>query len=269
MKISVITINLNNLNGLKKTIESVYSQTFKDFEYIIIDGDSNDGSKEFIGQYANTPFPFRWISEKDKGIYNAMNKGLQIANGEYVHFLNSGDFLVNNKVYEELIQKSTMTLDIIYGNKIEVYSDGHEVLNKGLQKSNLTFDDAYRGCISHSSAFTKRCLFEKYGLFDESFKIVSDTEFYLKAIGLGCSSTEYVDFNVSYFDMNGVSKNPSFKFLQQTEFENMKRTVLSNELVESYEFFKQFGYKIERINKKKWSAFLFRLLHRIAYMING
>ena len=93
MKLSIITINYNNREGLKRTIESVVNQTFTDFEWILIDGGSTDGSKELIEQYSNR-FSY-WVSEPDNGIYNAMNKGLRAAKGDYLQFLNSGDRLYN------------------------------------------------------------------------------------------------------------------------------------------------------------------------------
>jgi len=269
MKLSVITINLNNLVGLKKTVESVLSQTYNDFEYIIIDGASTDGSAEYVKELNSDRKNLKILSDPDTGIYNAMNKGLVLAKGEYVHFLNSGDFLVDEKVYSEIFRKLLTKADVIYGNRMDVYPDGQQALNKGFQKSGLTFGDVFQGCIPHTSAFTKRSLFDSFGLFNESNRIVSDTEFYLKIIGLGGCSTEYIDVTVSYFDMSGISKNKNTQALQQSEFETMKRKVLSSELVDAYEFSEKYGYKMQRINKRKWSAFLFRVLNRLAYLING
>ena len=95
MKLSIVTVNLNNADGLLKTIESVASQTFTDFEYIIVDGASTDESLNIICQYENVPMShFQWISEPDSGIYQAMNKGIRMAKGEYLLFLNSGDYFV-------------------------------------------------------------------------------------------------------------------------------------------------------------------------------
>ena len=93
--ISIITINFNDKIGLQRTFDSVFAQDFNDFEYIVIDGGSNDGSKELIEE--NTDKISYWISEPDKGIYNAMNKGIKVANGEYLLFLNSGDKFYNKK----------------------------------------------------------------------------------------------------------------------------------------------------------------------------
>ena len=101
MKLSIITINYNNLAGLQKTMESVFSQTCKDFEYIVIDGASTDGSAEYIRAHADQLT--YWVSEKDTGIYNAMNKGVRAAKGEYLLMLNSGDFLVDDRVIERIL----------------------------------------------------------------------------------------------------------------------------------------------------------------------
>ena len=115
MKLSIITINYNNRDGLQKTIESVVSQSFKDFEWIVIDGGSNDGSRELIERYAESIS--YWVSEPDKGIYNAMNKGIKASNGDYLLFLNSGDSLCDEYVIADF-QKLSFTEDIISGNII-------------------------------------------------------------------------------------------------------------------------------------------------------
>jgi glycosyltransferase involved in cell wall biosynthesis len=269
MLLSVITINLNNLSGLKKTVASIMSQAYTDFEYIIIDGASTDGSAEYVKELKSDGKNLKILSEPDRGIYHAMNKGLVLAKGEYVHFLNSGDYLVDNNVYGKVFRKSLSKADVIYGNRMDVYPDGQKVLNKGLQKSGLTFGDAYRGCIPHSSTFTKRSLFEKFGKFNESYKIVSDTEFYLRTIGLGGCTSKYIDLTISCFDMSGISKNQDTQALQQSEFEAMKKKVLSPELVSTYEFSEKYGYKMQRINRRRWSFFLFRVLNHLAYLING
>lgn len=99
-KLTIITINLNNKAGLQTTIDSVIAQTYKDFEWIIIDGGSTDGSKELIEKYTN--YIKYWVSEPDKGIYNAMNKGIKVAEGEYLQFLNSGDSLFSNSVLSDI-----------------------------------------------------------------------------------------------------------------------------------------------------------------------
>jgi len=113
-KLSIITVNLNNAEGLRKTIESVVSQTYTDYEYIIIDGGSTDGCVEIIKQYEDKIT--YWVSEPDKGIYNAMNKGILKAKGEYCQFLNSGDWLIKESILHDIFSILPIA-DIIYGNE--------------------------------------------------------------------------------------------------------------------------------------------------------
>ncbi|HMK06596.1 MAG TPA: glycosyltransferase, partial [Flavobacterium sp.] len=114
-KISIITINYNESEGLKKTIESVISQTFRDYEFIVIDGNSSDGSKDVIAQY-NDKITYA-LSEPDSGIYNAMNKGIRAAKGDYVFFLNSGDRFLETHTLEKSDQLIDGKYDICYGNQ--------------------------------------------------------------------------------------------------------------------------------------------------------
>ena len=118
--ISVITINFNERVGLERTFESVFNQTFQDFEYIVIDGGSNDGSKELIEE--NTEKISYWISEPDKGIYNAMNKGISVAKGDYLLFLNSGDILYKNDVL------SVSKIEQITDKQVNLVLDDGDVL---------------------------------------------------------------------------------------------------------------------------------------------
>ncbi|WP_083993885.1 glycosyltransferase [Gelidibacter algens] len=135
MKISIITINYNNLDGLKKTMTSVLEQTYANVEYIIIDGGSTDGSKRYI-ESCQQDLAY-WVSESDRGIYNAMNKGIAQATGEYLLFLNSGDWLAGVKVLD-LISKNLGNCGILYGNLIKVYANGSEKVDKGPESSQLT-----------------------------------------------------------------------------------------------------------------------------------
>ena len=197
-KLSIITINRNNAAGLRKTIESVVSQTFTDFEYIIIDGASTDESVEVIKEYADKIT--YWVSEPDKGIYNAMNKGIIKANGEYLQFLNSGDWLCTNIILQSVFDLKK-TEDILYGSDMLYYSENKKVLKK--YPSNITFSFLYKGTISHQGTFIKRSLFDI--LYNENFIIVSDWEFYMRKIILENSTTYYLDIPTVYFDMHGLS----------------------------------------------------------------
>ena len=114
MKLSIITINYNNACDLKQTIQSVIEQTWGDFEYLIIDGGSTDSSLEIIKQYQNQID--YWVSEPDKGVFHAMNKGIEQSSGEYLLMLNSGDCLANNKVLEKVFDLNFYTEDILAGD---------------------------------------------------------------------------------------------------------------------------------------------------------
>ena len=198
-KLSVITINLNNKRGLDKTIKSVTNQTFADYEYIIIDGGSTDGSIEIINRFQNKLSYL--VSEPDKGIYNAMNKGIKAAKGEYCLFLNSGDTLINNKTLEKLFEYN-YTEDILFG---DMY------FNKTLQKypDHISFRYLINRSLGHGSTIVKRKLFTQYGFFDESLKIVADWEFFVRCIIMkSCNYRHLENLPISRFNMDGVSSSP-------------------------------------------------------------
>ena len=173
MKLSIITINYNNAAGLKKTLDSVAFQTCTDFEHIIVDGASTDGSVDIIREYENTlasrlsPLASRlkWLSEPDTGIYNAMNKGVRLAKEEYTLMLNSGDYLVDEHVIEKVLPLLDGT-DIIQGNTIEDIND-KKFRNRGYGKSDIDFFDVMKGYFLHQASFCRRDLFDRYGLFEE------------------------------------------------------------------------------------------------------
>ena len=161
MKISIITVNLNNRDGLQKTIDSVVSQTFKDFEWIVIDGGSTDGSKELIEQYAD--HITYWVSEPDKGIYNAMNKGIKVSKGEYLFFLNSGDWLwePNTLLSVAEAMKSLPENCFLYGSCF----DRDLKNNNPPEKLDLAF--FLNSTLCHQVVFHPRSAFPEEG-YDES-----------------------------------------------------------------------------------------------------
>ena len=218
MKLSIVTINYNNAEGLRKTLESVAAQTYRDIEHIIIDAGSTDGSVEVIKEYASLcpksdPF-FKhaaiWVSEKDNGIYNGMNKGLRKATGAYIEILNSGDMLASPDVTDRMVREAEKEKypAILYGNMIKDYGSGKLLRDNcggaGVTESFLYF---YKGTLNHDSAYIRRDLFEKYGLYNEEMKICSDWEWYVKAIALGGEKAIYTNIDVTIFDMNGVSES--------------------------------------------------------------
>jgi glycosyltransferase involved in cell wall biosynthesis len=256
MKLSIITINYNNANGLRKTIESVISQTSPDFEYIVIDGGSKDGSVDIIKKY--TDKIAYWVSEPDAGIYHAMNKGILKAKGEYCQFLNSGDTLASNKTIENML-KALPDCSIFYGNMIKQLANGKTYRDKGKegQISMLTF---YKGTINHSPAFIKRSLFEKYGMYDEKLKIVSDWKFYFISVGLHNEPVKYVDLDVTSFDMSGISNTNSA--LDKQERRKVLEEYLPVRILSDYDNHWQNIDQATRINRYAISRFLFWLMDR-------
>ena len=168
MKYSIITINYNKCDGLLNTIESVIHQTYRNYEFIIIDGGSTDSSFDIIKKYQQSIS--YWVSEKDGGIYNAMNKGVKAAHGEYVIFINSGDMLYKSSVLEEALPY--MKYDIVHGVAENINSSASPLCL--VKISNKT--DLFSPTLHHQACFFKRELFKKE-LYDEHYRIVSDWKF--------------------------------------------------------------------------------------------
>ncbi|MBI3519730.1 MAG: glycosyltransferase [Bacteroidetes bacterium] len=262
---SIITINYNNALGLEKTLESVINQTYNDFEYLVIDGGSTDGSKAIIEKYAdNVTY---WVSEKDKGIYNAMNKGILQAKGEYCLFLNSGDWLVDNNSLDTVFSLN-ITEDIIYGNVLKVSNSSLAfVRDKGLGRSQLTLMDMYYHTIPHQSVFIKRELFNRYELYDEEFKIVSDWIFFLKTIGIAGVTVKYIDVDISYYDTNGFSSLNNELRIEEKKL-GLKK-VIPHQFYGDYLYMaelKKNKYKIsfyDKLFEKKSLLFFIRLVNKL------
>ena len=237
MLISIITINYNNHLGLECTVESVQNQTYTNFEHIIIDGGSADGSKEYL-ESQNDKINY-WISEPDNGIYNAMNKGIKVAKGEYLFFLNSGDDFVNSKALQSIAQ-SLSGEDIIYFN-INQVSNFRKVKVKQVP-SELSFSYLYHDLPPHQSTFIKKKLFNDYGNYDESLKIVADWKFLILALLKYNATYKHIDKVFTNFYLGGVSSNSESFKLMQAEREivlNKEFPILLNDL--------KYKYTLERI----------------------
>ncbi|GEL12394.1 Glycosyltransferase, GT2 family [Flavobacterium glycines] len=203
-KLTIITINLNNLQGLKRTIEGVFSQTWQEFEYIVIDGGSKDGSAEFLkNQSENIDY---WISEPDKGVYNAMNKGIQKAKGEYLLFLNSGDHFYSSDVLKENYNYFK-DYDLVSFDLEMVDDNGKRIMSSPY---NLKFSDLYKGTLPHPATFIKKELFKKIGLYDEKLKIVSDWKFFIIALFKHNCSYLKIKKTLAVFYLDGISSTMDF-----------------------------------------------------------
>ena len=211
MKISIVTINYNNLKGLQVTTTSVLGQTYPNKEMIVIDGGSTDGSAEFI---ANNKDSFVYsVSEKDNGIYNAMNKGVLHASGDYVIFMNSGDCFFDDKVLEEVFGESNYSSDIIYGSTLCRTAPGMAFLRKPhtleVMKNN------HISALCHQSTFIRTALMKEVG-YDESYKLLGDYVFFYKCYEQGRSFQE-VNKIISVYDTFGASSNPHNRWQSYNE----------------------------------------------------
>lgn len=253
MILTVVTINRNNALGLEKTLQSVATQTFKDFEYIIIDGVSTDDSVEIIKKYEIEITHLRWISEPDSGIYNAMNKGLRMASGEYIQILNSGDCLAAPDVTERMMNEIERLGNppILYGNMVKRFHDGRQWVDKSFEGSEITMLGMFSGTLNHDSAYIRRDLFEKYGYYDERLKIVSDWKWYLQAIVLNGEKPQYVDINVTLFDMSGISETN--KDLDRAERKKVLEQLLPKAILADYERYAFPMEQIQRLQHYPWA----------------
>jgi glycosyltransferase involved in cell wall biosynthesis len=229
MKLSIITVNLNNAKGLLKTVSSVVSQTWQEFEYIIIDGSSSDGSMDVILQFSEKVD--HWISDTDNGVYHAMNKGIRKSSGDYLLFLNSGDFLVDSDVLQKVFT-SQYSEDILCAKcnmsdkgKIVWTSDPPEVFR---------LSHFYRATIAHQSTFIRRSLFEEYGLYREDLKLKSDMEFWIRTIILGKVSTQKIDLIVSDYNLEGISSDKKNLELSELESEVIYADLNLKNIVSDY-----------------------------------
>lgn len=252
MKLSIITINLNNSAGLEKTIRSILLQTYTDFEYLIIDGCSHDNSVEIITKYSDKVN--YWISEPDNGIYQAMNKGIKKSGGEYCFFLNSGDYFVNESVLENVFEKEFKE-DVVFGNLLVLLNN--KIVGKSKGKEEISFIDIYSSLIKHQATFIRRRLFDKFGLFNEELKIIADWEFFLKTMGSGGASYKYLDIDISCFDNDGLSNHNGPLILEERK--KVISKYIPSLMQHDYELLLKLG-TYEKVIEYRLAHFILRLM---------
>lgn len=267
MKLSIITINRNNAAGLEKTMQSVATQIFKEFEYIVIDGASTDGSVEVVKKYEPQFACLKWISESDKGIYNAMNKGLHMASGDYIQILNSADCLASDDVTERMLSALDKAgkPSILYGNMVKCFPDGRKLVDRCFAGQEITMLGMFTGTLNHDPAYIRRELFEKYGYYDETLKIVSDWKWYLQAIILGGEKPQYVDMNVTLFDMTGISETN--KELDKVERKQVLGQLFPKAILADYEKYAFPIDQIKRLQRHPWAYKLVWFLERCLFKL--
>lgn len=256
--LSIITINRNNAVGLERTMQSVWNQTRKDFECVVVDGASTDGSVEII-KYYSTLFQdrMRWVSEPDKGIYNAMNKAIRMASGDYLQFVNSGDILASDDVTERMYiaLENNQRPAILYGNMLKDMPKGVIVRDKCFAGQEMTMLGFYVGTLNHSPAYIRRSLFEQYGPYDETLKIVSDWKWYLKAIVFGEEKPVYADIDVTLFDMTGISEIN--KGLDKAERRQVLKEMVPNTILSDYD---QWSFPIDQMKRLKRHPWAYKIV---------
>ena len=294
MKLSIITINYNNLEGLRKTINSVVSQTWQEFEWIVVDGGSTDGSHELIRQTAsllesqgwtvarfsgpedpvsfmtnqslselhsssaNLSFSHRllWCSEKDNGIYNAMNKGILHANGEYCLFLNSGDYL--NDIHSlETVSKWGLKSDFECFDMIDDQNKRIKYINK-LNCSEIHAHHLIYNSLPHQASFIRRDLFRTVGMYDENLKIASDWKFELLALVFNSASFSYHPFIFARTQPNGISRTDLS--LDRTERNMVLQALFPRLVLKDYVMFRSYVMIQE-------SSYICRILYRVVFRL--
>lgn len=209
MKISVITVCYNSVTTIERTIKSVIAQDYEELEYIIIDGASTDGTRDIIEQYRDEISIY--VSEPDSGLYDAMNKGLERANGEVFAFLNSDDYYTDNVLKRVKGYFENSNADMVSGNMYvcEKGINTKAVYNKS-KKENMFYQVVY----PHPALFSKRELYKKYGGFDTSYKIAADSEWVMRVCFSGANVLCVEDY-FTYFSLGGLGSRKKYTALEE------------------------------------------------------
>lgn len=281
MTLSIITINFNNLEGLRKTITSVLSQTWHDYEWIIIDGGSTDGSKELIedtaARLASSDFnPLTyWCSEPDKGIFNALNKGANKASGHYVNFMNSGDAYTNESVLETVFKECNYHCDVIYGDWQDI-ANGKQ-LNKWSSGSPLTLKQELIQCTCHQALFINTEELKK-DPYDETYKMMADWKKNIAWLIHG-KTFIHTPVTVCYYDLTGISsqfdsepylkeKNRMIEELFSPSLKPYYNFLVKNQDLITNDVTKEIISEYKLVNSNRLSQFIFRISRKIAKIAN-
>lgn len=227
--VSIITVCLNDRAGLARTISSVARQTFTDHELVVVDGGSVDGSMDVVR--ANGPIVTDWVSERDAGIYDAQNKGLDRARGEWVIFLNSGDALASDDALARLFERANGE-DVLYGDVVWEERDGRRRLD--VQPDVLTLGFFMRTNLPHQATAVRRALLERLGRYDTAFRIAADYEFWLRSIVVHGAKTRHVPVPFAVQLNGGLSTRPESFAALRTERKLAREKALSPLLLEQW-----------------------------------
>lgn len=220
IKVSIITVCRNSQDTIEETINSVLSQTYPDIEYIIIDGKSTDNTVSVIEKYKDRLACF--ISEPDKGMYDAMNKGIRIAKGDILYFLNSDDTLYHSSAINNVAKHfSTGNFDFLYCDILIFDKNTGHCHVKKHNRVNKSF--LYANAMPQQAVFYKKSAFKKCGNFNTEYKIVSDRDWLLRAFLKEKLQSKYVDIPVALFAQGGLSNNKKYEKIHSEERQKMKK----------------------------------------------
>ena len=259
MKLSIITVNLNNKEGLELTAQSVVAQVFTDFEWLVVDGGSTDGSREVMERYASR---ISWsVSEPDGGIYEAMNKGLERASGEYVQFLNSGDRFIGTDVLGKVFSTEGLS-DVNYGDQWCI--SGEAAVEKRRYPDTVSLGYLFGFPLGHQASFI-RTDFAKAHPYREKYTISADRAFFIEAY-LSGAGFFHLDFPVVYFDTGGIGSDGKTRAERAFQLEQIKRDLLPPRAVDEIEALraKAAGYDfVMRVPPLRWSYLFFKWIQRL------
>lgn len=203
MKLSIITVCFNSANTIRETIESVLSQTYRNIEYIIVDGGSEDGSISIIADYSDRISKF--VSEPDKGIYDAMNKGIHMATGDIVGMINSDDILYDSSCIDRIVDQFKSTnADAVYGNLV-ITNNNDEIIRRWVSRPFESGLFSKSWTPAHPTFYCKKSMFVKYGLYKTDFKIAADVELMLRFMEIHGIKTSYLDSYIVKMRSGGIS----------------------------------------------------------------
>ncbi|MDE6692863.1 MAG: glycosyltransferase [Muribaculaceae bacterium] len=259
--LSVVTVNYNNAGGLERTARSIVGQTGAcDVEWIVIDGGSTDGSLDVMARYAD--MIAYSVSEHDRGVYHAMNKGVDVATGEYLLFLNSGDLLYDNNTVEDFIRRHS-TEDVVYGNVVLTDPEGRKTGYTVLPPEPLLPSFFWHNNLCHQGIFFSRRCFETHR-YNESLKISADLELVLTLLYERYRFGSFDRF-IARYDDSGMSSTPEGKATLEKEFNEMIHRIFADGVLA--EILRNFQYQdvdiarmsIDIINSPRWVRQLARI----------
>lgn len=259
MGISIITVNLNNKAGLYKTIDSVISQNYKEFKHLVIDAKSND--MDLLDWNKLEKLKVSYISEKDEGVYDGMNKGAIMTDDDYLFFLNSGDTLADP---ESLLHFSPYLgqYDLIYGN-IAMVKNGSSILFS--YPSELSLEYMITNGLPHQGILISRSLYELVGGYQHNYKIISDWVFFMEALFFHNATYKHIDIKVSFFDGNGMSqcfKNTQLIISEQMDYINQRFPEFLNYYKRNSPYVRRYFRQMPRW-KRFFKRFLFNQFNKI------